>query len=75
MAARCRHRLWRDETGRGRRDRRSRGRVGDGPSAGEVAAFLALAIRARVLVSLLMEVIYQYPTFARGIRGALRRLS
>ena len=46
-----------------------------GPSAGEVAAFLALAIRARVPVSLLMEVIYPYPTFARGIRGALRRLS
>ena len=46
-----------------------------GPSAGEVAAFLALAIRARVPVSLLMEVIYPYPTFARGIRSALRRLS
>lgn len=37
--------------------------------------FLALAIRARTRVSLLMEVIYPYPTFARGIRGALRRLT
>ena len=46
-----------------------------GPAAGEVAAFLALAIRARIPVSLLMEVIYPYPTFARGIRGALRRLA
>lgn len=46
-----------------------------GPSAAEVAAFLALAIRAQVPVPLLMEVIYPYPTFARGVRGALRRLS
>ncbi len=46
-----------------------------GPSAAEVAAFLALAIRAQVPVPLLMEVIYPYPTFARSVRGALRRLS
>lgn len=46
-----------------------------GPAAGEVSAFLALAIRAHVPVPLLMEVIYPYPTFARGLRGALRRLS
>ena len=45
-----------------------------GPASGEVAAFLALAIRARIPVSLLMEVIYPYPTFTRGVRGALRRL-
>jgi hypothetical protein len=25
-------------------------------------------------VGLLMEVIYPYPTFTRGVRGALRRL-
>jgi len=46
-----------------------------GPASGEVVAFLALAIRARIPVGLLMEVIYPYPTFTRGIRGALRRLS
>jgi pyruvate/2-oxoglutarate dehydrogenase complex dihydrolipoamide dehydrogenase (E3) component len=45
-----------------------------GPASGEVAAFLALAIRARIPVPLLMEVIYPYPTFTRGVRGALRRL-
>lgn len=44
-----------------------------GPASGEVAAFLALAIRARIPVDLLMEVIYPYPTFTRGVRGALRR--
>jgi pyruvate/2-oxoglutarate dehydrogenase complex dihydrolipoamide dehydrogenase (E3) component len=46
-----------------------------GPASGEVAAFLTLAIRARIPVSLLMGVIYPYPTFARGICGALRRLA
>lgn len=46
-----------------------------GPASGEVVAFLALAIRARIPVGLLMEVIYPYPTFTRGVRGALRRLS
>ena len=45
-----------------------------GPASGEVAAFLARAIRARIPVGLLMEVIYPYPTFTRGVRGALRRL-
>ena len=45
-----------------------------GPVSGQVAAFLALAIRARIPVSLLMGVIYPYPTFTRGVRGALRRL-
>jgi pyruvate/2-oxoglutarate dehydrogenase complex dihydrolipoamide dehydrogenase (E3) component len=45
-----------------------------GPASGEVASFLALSIRARIPVDLLMEVIYPYPTFTRGIRGALRRL-
>ena len=45
-----------------------------GPASGEVAAFLALAIRARIPVGLLMEVIYPYPAFTRGVRGALRRL-
>jgi pyruvate/2-oxoglutarate dehydrogenase complex dihydrolipoamide dehydrogenase (E3) component len=45
-----------------------------GPASGAVAAFLALAIRARIPVPLLMEVIYPYPTFTRFVRGALRRL-
>jgi len=45
------------------------------PGAGEIAAILALAIRARIPTSLLAEVIYPYPTFTRAIRGALRRLA
>lgn len=44
------------------------------PSAGEVIGFIGLAIRAQVPVSTLEEFIYPYPTFLRGIRGALRRL-
>jgi hypothetical protein len=45
-----------------------------GPAGGETAALLALAIRARVPIALLEELIYPYPTFARALRGALRRL-
>jgi pyruvate/2-oxoglutarate dehydrogenase complex dihydrolipoamide dehydrogenase (E3) component len=46
-----------------------------GPVGGETAALLALAIRARIPVATLQEVIYPYPTFARALRGALRRLA
>ena len=46
-----------------------------GPAAGETIALLGVAIRARIPVSTLMEVIFPYPTFARAIRGALRRLA
>ena len=41
-----------------------------GPASGEVAAFLALAIRARIPVGLLMEVMYPYPTFTGRSRRA-----
>lgn len=46
-----------------------------GPAAGEVIAALSIAIRARVSVTDLLEVIYPYPTFTRALRGAIRRLS
>jgi pyruvate/2-oxoglutarate dehydrogenase complex dihydrolipoamide dehydrogenase (E3) component len=44
------------------------------PSAGEVIGFIALAIRARIPVSALEELIYPYPTFLRAVKGAIRRL-
>lgn len=46
-----------------------------GPSAGEVAGLLVLAIRQRVPVAALRELIYPYPTFVRGLEDALRRLA
>jgi pyruvate/2-oxoglutarate dehydrogenase complex dihydrolipoamide dehydrogenase (E3) component len=45
-----------------------------GPAAGEVIAFIGLAIRAGIPITTLQEFIYPYPTFARGVKGALRRL-
>jgi pyruvate/2-oxoglutarate dehydrogenase complex dihydrolipoamide dehydrogenase (E3) component len=45
-----------------------------GPAAGEVIAFVGLAIRAGVPMTTLQEFIYPYPTFVRGVNGALRRL-
>jgi pyruvate/2-oxoglutarate dehydrogenase complex dihydrolipoamide dehydrogenase (E3) component len=44
------------------------------PSAGEVIGFIGLAIRARIPITTLQEFIYAYPTFLRGVKGALRRL-
>jgi pyruvate/2-oxoglutarate dehydrogenase complex dihydrolipoamide dehydrogenase (E3) component len=46
-----------------------------GPSAGEIAGLLVLAIRQRVPVATLRELIYPYPTFVRGLEDALRELS
>jgi pyruvate/2-oxoglutarate dehydrogenase complex dihydrolipoamide dehydrogenase (E3) component len=46
-----------------------------GPSAGEVAGLLVLAIRQRVPVAALRELIYPYPTFVRGLEDALRQLA
>jgi pyruvate/2-oxoglutarate dehydrogenase complex dihydrolipoamide dehydrogenase (E3) component len=46
-----------------------------GPSAGEVIGFIGLAIRAQIPITTLQEFIYPYPTFLRGIKGALRRLN
>ncbi len=45
-----------------------------GPSAGEVIGLLVLAIRQRVPVAALRELIYPYPTFVRGLEDALRQL-
>lgn len=44
------------------------------PSAGEVIGFIGLAIRVQVPSSILEEFIYPYPTFLRGVKGAIRRL-
>ena len=45
-----------------------------GPAAGEVVGLLALAIRERIPVAALRELIYPYPTFVRGVEDALRQL-
>jgi pyruvate/2-oxoglutarate dehydrogenase complex dihydrolipoamide dehydrogenase (E3) component len=45
-----------------------------GPHAGEVVGLLVLAIRQRVPVPALRELIYPYPTFVRGLEDALRQL-
>jgi pyruvate/2-oxoglutarate dehydrogenase complex dihydrolipoamide dehydrogenase (E3) component len=45
-----------------------------GPAAGELAGLLVLAVRERVPVASLRELIYPYPTFVRGVEDALRQL-
>ena len=45
-----------------------------GPPAGEIAGFLTLAIKERVPVENLRDLIYPYPTFVRGVEDALREL-
>ena len=45
-----------------------------GPAAGEIAGLLVLAIRERIPVVALRELIYPYPTFVRGVEDALRQL-
>jgi pyruvate/2-oxoglutarate dehydrogenase complex dihydrolipoamide dehydrogenase (E3) component len=45
-----------------------------GPAAGEIAGLLVLAIRERIPVVALRELIYPYPTFVRGLEDALRQL-
>ncbi len=44
------------------------------PAAGEIAGLLVLAIRQRVPLAALRELIYPYPTLVRGIEDALREL-
>jgi pyruvate/2-oxoglutarate dehydrogenase complex dihydrolipoamide dehydrogenase (E3) component len=44
------------------------------PAAGEIAGLLVLAIRQRVPLATLRELIYPYPTFVRGLEDALREL-
>ncbi len=45
-----------------------------GPAAGEIAALLVLAVRQRVPIVSLRQLIYPYPTFVRGVEDALRQL-
>jgi pyruvate/2-oxoglutarate dehydrogenase complex dihydrolipoamide dehydrogenase (E3) component len=45
-----------------------------GPSAGEIVGLLVLAVRERVPITTLRELIYPYPTFVRGLEGALEQL-
>ncbi|MGH2747617.1 MAG: dihydrolipoyl dehydrogenase family protein [Actinomycetota bacterium] len=45
-----------------------------GPAAGEVLGLLVLAVKERVPVAKLRELIYPYPTFVRGLEDALREL-
>jgi len=45
-----------------------------GPAAGELAGMLVLAIKERIPVASLRELIYPYPTFVRGVEDALRQL-
>jgi pyruvate/2-oxoglutarate dehydrogenase complex dihydrolipoamide dehydrogenase (E3) component len=45
-----------------------------GPAAGEIAGFLALAVKEKIPTRHLRELIYPYPTFVRGIEDALGQL-
>jgi pyruvate/2-oxoglutarate dehydrogenase complex dihydrolipoamide dehydrogenase (E3) component len=45
------------------------------PAAGEVVGLLVLAIKERVPIAELRELIYPYPTFVRGLEDALKALS
>ena len=45
-----------------------------GPAAGEVLGLLILAIKERIPVRSLRELIYPYPTFVRGLEDALREV-
>ena len=44
------------------------------PAAGEVIGLLVLAVKERVPISRLRDLIYPYPTFVRGLEGALAQL-
>lgn len=46
-----------------------------GPAAGEVLPLLVLAIRQRISIDKLSQLIFPYPTFARAVEDALRNLS
>lgn len=45
-----------------------------GPAAGDVLGFLVLAIKERIPLAALRDVIYPYPTFVRGLEDALREV-
>lgn len=46
-----------------------------GPAAGEVIGLLVLAIKERIPIASLRDLIYPYPTFVRGIEDALAQVS
>jgi pyruvate/2-oxoglutarate dehydrogenase complex dihydrolipoamide dehydrogenase (E3) component len=46
-----------------------------GPAAGEIIGLLVLAVRQRIPVAALRELIYPYPAFVRGVEDALRQLA
>ena len=46
-----------------------------GPSAGEVIGLLIVAVKERIPLANLRELIYPYPTFLRGLEDALRELA
>lgn len=46
-----------------------------GPAAGEVIGLLVLAIRQRIPVDKLRDLIFPYPTFVRGVEDALNDLT
>lgn len=46
-----------------------------GPAAGEVLGLLVLAVKERVPITSLRELIYPYPTFVRGVEDALSQLA
>ena len=45
-----------------------------GPWGGEVLSFLALAVQAMIPTETMLNMIYAYPTFYRGIEQALKDL-
>ena len=45
-----------------------------GPAAGEMIGIVMLAVRAKVPVKTLQDLIYPYPTFLRGLEGSLQHL-
>lgn len=45
-----------------------------GPAAGEIVGFLGLAVKERIPLGHLRDLIYPYPTFVRGVEDALRQL-
>jgi len=46
-----------------------------GPAAGEVLGLLVMAVKERISIASLRELIYPYPTFVRGLEDALRELA
>jgi pyruvate/2-oxoglutarate dehydrogenase complex dihydrolipoamide dehydrogenase (E3) component len=45
------------------------------PAAGEVLGLLVLAVKEKVPLQALQDLIYPYPTFVRGLESALGELT